>query len=136
MFCFVRLYYSCLSRIVWNRIAPWAEIYNACINFYIFDGIFLDWISKKDLVKCLIVFHWTELVWEKGVAFLWILVGHSELFVKEFLFYRKHDWLCFSVERDDKKMMTVPRFVMFVFNYREQVSLEGNVTDQKQIGNQ
>lgn len=42
-------------------------------------------------MKCLIVFHWTELVWEKGVAFLWILVGHSELFVKEFLFYRKHD---------------------------------------------
>lgn len=40
------------------------------------------------------------------------------------------------MERDDKKMMTVPRFVMFVFNYREQVSLEGNVTDQKQIGNQ
>lgn len=43
---------------------------------------------------------------------------------------------CFTVKRDDKKMMTVPRFVMFVFNYREQVSLEGNVTDQEQIGNQ
>lgn len=32
MFCFVKLYYSCLSRIVWNRIAPLAEIYNACIS--------------------------------------------------------------------------------------------------------